>query len=1010
MKKIINSFLAITFISSFYVSAYAENFYSQGIREKNYDTEAFINCKIVVSPDKTIESGTIIIKDGIIKEVGEKLAIPETAKIIDYKNKTIYAGFIEPYLPFKPKKELPQLNSNTLFTPNKNILEAFTKDKKKLESLHKLGFTSALITSEKGIFRGKNSLISLSEKTNSTIKENITEQIGFDIAEQEETYPDSLMGSIAYIRQTFLNAKWYQKAKTALALNSNQKQIENSPELESLNDNIKGNQPVLIETVDDLDFFRVNTIAKEFNLKPIVKGSGQEYRSLNYIKDLHYPILLPLNFPESLPVENINTAINVSLKELQHWEKAPENPKDLYENKVKFSFSTFNLDKPDKFLTNLRATVERGLPKKQALKALTQDTAEILGVDKLLGTIEKGKLAHLLVTDGDIFDKKTKLLDVWIDGEKFEINKPKENKFSGDWSITLSKDLKTKDPIILSIEEKDNETFKPTLKIGKEKIDLDKVEFVENSFFASFNSKKINMDGYTRVSANILDDTIKGTFILPNQEEITWKLDKKQEVKKEEPKKEEENKNKTVINTNFLPSGVYIRKDKLKQPEFLLIKNAYIWTSAKAGNLSDTDILINKGKISKIGKNLSYPKNTEIIDAKGKQVTAGLIDAHSHTGLSRGINESGMAVTSQVRMSDVLDSTDVAFYNELAGGLTSANILHGSANPIGGQNVIVKLKWGEFPEEMILKNAPSGIKFALGENVKQSNWGDKYINRYPQTRMGVEQIIRDRFLEALEYDKEWTKYNNLSSYEKDKTVPPKVNLQLEPLLEILKGKRLLHCHSYRQDEILMLIRLAEEFGFKIATLQHVLEGYKVADAISKHGAGASTFSDWWGYKFEVYDAIPYNGTLMENQNINVSFNSDSDEQARRLNTEASKAVKYGGLKEEEALKFVTINPAKQLKIDKYTGSIEEGKDADLVIWNGNPLSTLSIVEQTWIDGIKYFDRKEDLKIREEVEKERNSLIQKYLASKNPDSKSEEKTKEFKPAFKKERFTDIGDPE
>ena len=333
-----------------------------------------------------------------------------------------------------------------------------------------------------------------------------------------------------------------------------------------------------------------------------------------------------------------------------------------------------------------------------------------------------------------------------------------------------------------------------------------------------------------------------------------------------------------------------------------------------------------------------------------------------------------------IRDSDIIDPNDIAMYRALAGGLTTINLLHGSANPIGGQNVIMKLRWGSFSNDLIFKRAPEGIKFALGENVKRK----RSYGRYPETRMGVEQVIRDAFSAARDYKKSWDTYNKDAKLQRTK-VPPRRDLELDAMVEIMEGKRLVHAHSYRQDEILMLTRIAEDFGFTMATFQHVLEGYKVAERLAEHGAGASTFSDWWAYKFEVIDAIPFNGTLMANVGVNVSFNSDSDELARRMNLEAAKAVKYGGLSEEEALKFVTINPAKQLKIDKYVGSLEIGKDADFALWSGHPLSNYSICEQTWVDGKQYFSVKNDQYFRQRDQKLRNDLVQKILSSEDSGS-------------------------
>ena len=357
-------------------------------------------------------------------------------------------------------------------------------------------------------------------------------------------------------------------------------------------------------------------------------------------------------------------------------------------------------------------------------------------------------------------------------------------------------------------------------------------------------------------------------------------------------------------------------------------------------------------------------------------VTPGLIDCHSHTAISRGVNEATSAVTCEVRIGDVLDATDIALYRELAGGVTVAHVLHGSANPIGGQDQVIKLRWGSLPEDLKLAGAMPGVKFALGENVKQSNWGDRYTTRYPQTRMGVEEILRDTFLAARDYEKAWTDYRQQAP---GTALPPRRDLRLEAALEILNRQRIIHIHSYRQDEMLMFVRLAQEIGLTVAAFHHGLEAYKIIDEIAKLGAGVSTFSDWWAYKVEAIDGIPYNGAMLDKGGVLTSFNSDSNELARRLNTEAAKAVKYGGLSEEAALALVTINPARQLRIDGQTGSLEPGKDADFVLWNGHPLSGYTRAEQTWIDGRCYFDYTRDQQARREVATLREALIQQSVA-------------------------------
>jgi len=389
----------------------------------------------------------------------------------------------------------------------------------------------------------------------------------------------------------------------------------------------------------------------------------------------------------------------------------------------------------------------------------------------------------------------------------------------------------------------------------------------------------------------------------------------------------------------------------ITNPSSLLIRNATIWTSGDQGVLTNANLLIAGGKIQAVGYfKAELAANTLEIDATGEHLTPGLIDCHSHTAILGSVNEATIPSSAMVRISDVVNSETDNLYQQLAGGLTTANLLHGSANPIGGQNCVIKLKDGAAPEELKLKDAPPGIKFALGENVKQSNWGEQNKTRFPQTRMGVQTFINNRFVAAQQYLREW------DGYRKNGGVPPRRDLELEAVGEIIEGKRLIHCHSYRQDEILMLIRLMDGFGVKIATFQHVLEGYKVADEIARHGAGGSAFADWWGYKFEVYDAIPYAGSLMRDRGVTVSFNSDSSDYARRLYQEAAKAVKYGGTPEAEALKFVTLNPAKQLHIEARVGSLEPGKDADFALWSKSPLAATTVCLQTWIEGQKYFDR------------------------------------------------------
>lgn len=525
-----------------------------------------------------------------------------------------------------------------------------------------------------------------------------------------------------------------------------------------------------------------------------------------------------------------------------------------------------------------------------------------------------------------------------------------------------------------------------------------------NDYRPSFvlDGKALGLDGPMAVSGVAEGSTLSGTVTLPGGKTAMWTATRKdpaQVVAKDEDKREDPDdpdrarmrrERESVLRVSGVPEtfgapfGPFALKEPPKAAD-MWITGATIWTSGPAGVIADGVLHVEGGKVkavydAKRMPKIAIPANAVKIDARGKHITPGLIDCHSHTAISGGVNEGGQAVTAEVRIGDVVDPDAINIYRELAGGLTTMNQLHGSANAIGGQNNVSKLRWGApGAEAMKLEGAVGGIKFALGENPRAVNWnapGSR--DRYPQTRMGVETLIRDRFTAAREYASKWKAWNAFPKAEQDASVPPRRDLELEPLAEVLAGTRLVHCHSYRQDEILMLCRVAADFGFTIGTFQHVLEGYKVAEAIKQHALGGSSFSDWWAYKFEVYDAIPYNGAIMWEQGVTVSFNSDSDELARRMAPEAAKAVKYGGVPPEEALKFVTLNPAKQLKIDSRVGSLEAGKDADFVIWSGSPLSSISRCEATYIDGAEYFSLTRDAALRAEAAATRQRIMQKLL--------------------------------
>ena len=924
---------------------------------------ALTNATIHAAPGKTIEDGTVVMRDGIITGVGAKVKIPKQATIIDMDGKHIYAGFIESWLDVKTVKKDTSLQANW----NSNMraylkgADLFHPKEKSLKELHGLGFTTAHVTPKGGIFQGSSGLVQLGQIPK-VLSNNVAQVVEYAAGGWgAKEYPTSLLGAIAFIRQGFLDADWYSKSQGILAkYPDGNEPIQADRSLEELSIAKRNKQPFVFRTGNELYIDRSSNIADEFELNLWIMGNGYEYRRIEEMPASF--MIVPLNFPAKPDVADPQNALQYSTEQLKHWDMAPDNAAKLADAGFQFALTSAELKDKKDFRKNLSRAVNRGLNESAALAALTTNPAKEFGQAKRLGKVAPGFIANLVVTDGNYFDEKSKVQSVWIDGNEYEVAPDPLVDAVGDWTLiegSNSWTLSVKaDGGSLNVDEK-------KLKLANYKLDQDRISF-------SVNADTILQKDVTRFKGTISGGKATGYVFYPDGSSSGWTavLDSAKTEKGKKSKKESASNLSLVF-----PEGAYGLDEDVPSPKTILINDATIWTSGKKGVLKEYDILIQDGKVKKIAINISLPRgNALIIDGTGKHVTPGLIDAHSHMA-GESINEGFQNVTAEVRMRDVIEPNDVAMYRALAGGLTTINLLHGSANPIGGQNVVMKLRWGSFSDDLIFKPAPQGIKFALGENVKRV----RSYGRYPETRMGVEQVIRDAFMAARDYKKSWDIYNKDAKLKRS-AIPPRRDLELDAMVEIMEGKRLVHSHSYRQDEILMLTRIAEDYGFTMATFQHVLEGYKVAERLAEHGAGASTFSDWWAYKYEVVDAIPYNGTLMTNAGVTVSFNSDSDELARRMNLEAAKAVKYGGLDEAEALKMVTINPAKQLKIDRYVGSLEVGKDADFTIWSGHPLSSYTICEQTWIEGKQYFSLEQDQYFRQRDAKLRNDLIQKILSS------------------------------
>ena len=957
---------------------------------------ALTNATVHASPGKTIVNGTIVMRDGIITSVGSDVKIPKQATIRDMEGKHIYAGFIESWLDVNTIKKDTSLQAhwNSNMRAYLKAVDLFHPKDKELRDLRALGFTTAHITPKGGIFQGRSGLIQLghSPKVLSNHVAQVVEYAYGNWGSAE--YPTSLLGAIAFIRQGFLDADWYGKSQGILdKYPESNEPMQSDRSLAAISDAKQNKQPFVFRTGNELYIDRSSNIADEFDLNLWIKGNGYEYRRIEEMPASF--MIVPLNFPAKPEVVDLHNALQYSTEQLKHWDMAPDNASKLADAGFQFALTSSGLKNRSDFRENLYWAVKRGLSEKDALAALTTIPAKELGQSKRLGKVAPGFIANLLITDGKYFDDKSKVNAVWIDGNEYEVATDPLVEIAGIWNLKEGENtwmliLRTDqsrwdndnnfvidhEPIMS--ESNDMRTYmqgndpdysgeltidNTSLKLANFKLNQDRVSF-------SVTADTILQKGVTRFKGTITAGKVSGQVAYADGSTGLWSalFDEAPEKKEEKSKKEKASDLALVF-----PEGAYGLDAPVPSPKTILINDATVWTSGPKGILKEYDILIQDRKIKKIARNITLPRgNALVIDGTGKHVTPGLIDAHSHMA-GEAINEGFQNVTAEVRMRDVIDPNDVALYRGLAGGLTTINLLHGSANPIGGQNVVMKIRWGSFSDDLIFKEAPQGIKFALGENVKRK----RSYGRYPETRMGVEQVIRDAFSSASDYKQSIDIYNKDVRLQRS-AVPPRRDLELDALIEIMEGNRLVHSHSYRQDEILMLTRIAEDFGFTISTFQHVLEGYKVAERLAEHGAGASTFSDWWAYKYEVVDAIPYNGTLMTNAGVTVSFNSDSDELARRLNLEAAKAVKYGGLDEAEALKLVTINPAKQLRIDKHVGSLEIGKDADFVIWSGHPLSTYSICEQTWLDGKQYFSLENDKYLRERDEKVRNDLIQKIL--------------------------------
>ena len=974
-------------------------FPENGVVDPRHGTYAFTNATIVKDVATTLNNATMVIKDGKIISVGTSVKVPAGAVEVDCKGKFIYPSFIDIYADYGTTLPTPQQGQGggggggffgaQQFTSNAkgpygwnqaiksevDAFKVFTIDDTKAKPLREAGFGTVLSHMRDGISRGTGSVVTLANSKENLVmlKEKAAAHYSFSKGTSTQSYPGSMMGTIALLRQSFLDAQWYKQRPVEEGVNAS---------LQAWNDNLS--LPQIFDANDKWNCLRADRIGDEFGVQYILKGGGNEYQRIKEMKASNATFIITLNYPQAQDVEDPNEARFVSLNDMKHWEMAPANAAYFEKAGINFCLTTADLRNITQFWTNLRKAMDYGLSENKVMEALTKNPATLLGIYDKVGSLDEGKIANFIITNGPVFNEKSVIIQNWIQGEKYSVKEDAWTNIAGTYKLTVntpagaeSYTVDVKSNSSASVYGKDTLSARFSYDGKSVKLSYAKMQgrrgggnFGAGGFGGGqqpqLPASATRLSGYS--SGTEWNGT--GTDSLGNSLTWTATLEKAAEVKPDTIKKKDPIAAGKVLYP-FVPFG--FEEGSQPKQETILIKNATIWTNEKEGVLQNSDILLKDGKIASIGKNLS-DAGAKVIDGTGKYVSAGIIDEHSHIAAAS-INEGAQVVTSEVRITDNLNPDDINIYRQLSGGVTSSHILHGSANVIGGQTQLIKLRWGANAEDLKFKNWDGQIKFALGENVKRSA-STQGNTRYPDTRMGVEQVLIDAFTRAKDYKKAWADYKDKKS-----SVIPRRDLELEALVEILDNKRFITCHSYVQSEITGLIDVADKAGFKVNTFTHILEGYKVADKMLKHGANASTFSDWWAYKMEVEDAIPYNAAIMHKVGLNVAINSDDAEMARRLNQEAAKTMKYGDLTEEEAFKMVTLNPAKMLHVDNRVGSLKVGKDADVVVWSDNPLSIYAKSMYTIVDGIIYFDRAKDADMQKWVDTERTRLIKKMNGEK-----------------------------
>ena len=952
-----------------------------GMRDNGTGYHALVGARVVTAPGQVMDNATVVIRNGLIQSVGRGDA-PAGARVWDMSGLTVYPGFIDAHADLGmddvpeggdvgPTHWNPQVRA--WFSTTANLQD----DADLRTALRSQGFGTALVVPRQGIFRGSASVVNLGDAgvRDRILRPDLAQSIGFQRSiALGNTYPNSAMGVIALMKQTFMDADWYIRAWDAYeAAGRTFLPPETSEALASLEDVVQGEQPVIFETTSEEEYLRGHKLAEDFGLTAWYRGSGQEYRLIDVLRGRTDPLILPLDFPDAPDVDDPEAALNASLADLRHWYLAPTNPAQLADAGVPFAITSDGLSSMGQFLPNLRIAVARGLSEEDALAALTTTPAAWLGIEGTHGTIAPGKVANLVVSEGDLFTEEADIRDVWVQGRAYEVSRPAQIDPRGTWRIASQDEWGFEAE--LRLEGTLNRLtgyidVAPSPSTGPEgaRIDLSSATVVAETgrLEVRFSGEPIDYQGTALLAGSVSGDEFYGWTSLPNGASPSFQGTRIEDF--DGATRGTVAMNVPEIDLPFIrPMMEYGVSSIPEQPAAVIVRNGTVWTQGPQGRLENADLLIVEGRVAEVGTDLDAPRGAVEIDATGKHVTPGLIDPHIHSGVSS-VNESGFAIVPEVQMGEVLTQNNIWMYRQLAGGLTTAMVKHGSANPIGGENVIIKLRWGALPEEFKLDTDTRTVKFALGENPKRRE------NRYPDTRMGTQEIIRDHFMAARDYEREWQRWE-----ETGEGLPPRRDLRMEALLDILDQKLLISSHGYRADEFLALVRLAEEFGFRVQTLQHGVEAYKIAPELAASGVAAVVWSDWGAFKMEAYDATNYNARILMEAGVTTSLHSDDAQIASRMNWEAGKLLRTG-LTEEQALSTVTLQSAKAIAIDDRVGSLEPGKDGDFVIWNGDPLSQFSRAEQTWLDGRRYFSLEEDARLRERIDRERAQLIQAVLAA------------------------------